>query len=163
MAQKRRGRRRGGRPSQGISEAQQNVRCPAALHKAMTVRAEQLGVEPPEAWRRAARIWLGWAEMPVPKQGAARRTASLGELDPFRLQHRVHLKAVVADVVRLNLVPRAARRYVEAYAASHLPKDARIRFVAVVQEELGALHPGNYARYKVSAATFNSWWAHRAP
>lgn len=163
MAAKRRGRHRGGRPSQGISEVQQNVRCPAALHKAMAARAEQLGVESPEAWRRAARVWLGWTELPAPRAGAARRTASLGELDPFRLQHRVHLKAVVADILRSNLVPRAARRYVVAYAASHLPRDARIRFVAVVQEELDALHPGNYARYKVSAATFNSWWARRAP
>jgi len=41
------------------------VRAPALLVAAMDVRADELGVSAAEAWRRAARTWLGWVEVPV--------------------------------------------------------------------------------------------------
>lgn len=87
--------------------------------------------------------------------------ASLGEPDPFRLQHRAHLKAAVAEVVRSNLERDAALAHLDAYASRHLPEPARIRFVAVAQAELDALHPGNYARYQLRPSEFDAWWARR--
>lgn len=55
----------GGRPSQGLTEAAVLVKGPALLLSAVAARAERDGIEIREAWRRAARAWLGWVETPT--------------------------------------------------------------------------------------------------
>ena len=57
MPERKRGR---GRPSYGVSEAiVPPIKAPQALVDAMRERAERDGITTSEAWRRAAREWLG--------------------------------------------------------------------------------------------------------
>lgn len=60
---KRKSNNPAGRPSQGLSEATVLVRGPALLLAAVEQRAAQEGVSTSEAWRMAARVWLGWHEV----------------------------------------------------------------------------------------------------
>lgn len=64
-----RARRRGNgdaspaRPASGLSEVTVSVTCPALISLVMQQRAESLGIPAAEAWRRAARVWLGLREV----------------------------------------------------------------------------------------------------
>lgn len=60
---RRKSRNPAGRPSRGLSEERVEVRAPALLVGAVAQRAEQQGITTSEAWRRAARTWLGWHEV----------------------------------------------------------------------------------------------------
>lgn len=40
-----------------------SIRASAELHEAMAARAARDGVTVAEAWREAARVWLGWSEV----------------------------------------------------------------------------------------------------
>ena len=53
-------------PRNGLCEAQLQVTGPALLLAAVEARAEALGIPVREAWRRAARAWLGWREVTLP-------------------------------------------------------------------------------------------------
>lgn len=53
-------RKRGpGRPGFGVAESVLTIRIPDDLLEAMKKRAEREGISASEAWRRAAREWLG--------------------------------------------------------------------------------------------------------
>ena len=52
----------GGRPTQALTQQHVLVTGPAILLAAVEHRAGQDGVSVREAWRRAARVWLGWHE-----------------------------------------------------------------------------------------------------
>lgn len=52
----------GGRPSFGVTEATYLIRAPLDLIEAMKRVAEVEGITASEAWRRAARKWLGRPE-----------------------------------------------------------------------------------------------------
>lgn len=63
MKKKRRSNNPTGRPSSGLTEGKTLVTGPQLLLVAMQARAQQLGISQNEAWRRAARAWLGWHEV----------------------------------------------------------------------------------------------------
>lgn len=48
-----------GRPSRGLSEARVEVRAPSGLVELMARVAQAIGISTSEAWRRAAKTWLG--------------------------------------------------------------------------------------------------------
>jgi hypothetical protein len=48
-----------GRPSFGVTESVLTIRIPETLLEAMKAKAEKEGITASEAWRRAAREWLG--------------------------------------------------------------------------------------------------------
>lgn len=48
-----------GRPSHGVAETTYLIRAPEGLLEAMRKRAERERITASEAWRRAARAWLG--------------------------------------------------------------------------------------------------------
>lgn len=94
------------------------------------------------------------------ERSAARYAAvrqSLGEPDPFRLQHREALRTIVGDVVRRRLTRRQAGAHIASYAEETMPPDARERFRETAENDLLALHEGNYARYRVRPAEFEVW------
>ena len=49
-----------GRPSKGITEANLRLYAPSALMEAMREAAKKERISYAEAWRRAAREWLGF-------------------------------------------------------------------------------------------------------
>ena len=102
------------------------------------------------------------------ERSAARYAAvrqSLGEPDPFRLQYRDALRAVVAEVVRGRMDRRTAATHVESWATGHVEEGDRSVFREVAETELLGLHEGNFARYAIRPAEFAAWqqvWTLRA-
>lgn len=82
---------------------------------------------------------------------------SLGEPDPFRLKHRESLREVVGAVVRGQFNREEAFRFLEKWSAENLPKIEQAQFLEVAEDEILALHEGNFARYRVRPSEFEAW------
>ena len=99
------------------------------------------------------------------RRSAARYAAvrqSLGEPDPFRLQHRSALREVVGAVIRERMNKKRATAHVAAWTQEHIDQPQRERFQEVAERELLSLHEGNFARYRVRPSEFEAWqevWA----
>jgi fido (protein-threonine AMPylation protein) len=97
-----------------------------------------------------------WAYKRSAERYAAVRQ-SLGEPDPFRLNHRDALRQVVGTIVRDKLNRAAAFKYLETWTAENLVEDERDEFQRVAEDEILALHEGNFARYQVRPSEFDAW------
>lgn len=97
-----------------------------------------------------------WAYKRSAERYAAVRQ-SLGEPDPFRLKHRDALRQVVGTIVRDQLDRASAFKYLETWTAEHLVEDERDKFQRVAEDEILALHEGNFARYQVRPSEFEAW------
>ena len=82
---------------------------------------------------------------------------SLGEPDPFRLQHRVLIAETLAATVRGAMDKQQATAFIRRRAEQALPAQARARFVEVVETELMSLHEGNFARFRLRPSEFQTW------
>ena len=82
---------------------------------------------------------------------------SLGEPDPFRLQHRSALREVVGAVIRERMNKKRATAHVAAWTQEHIDQPQRERFQEVAERELLSLHEGNFARYRVRPSEFEAW------
>ena len=82
---------------------------------------------------------------------------SIGEPDPFRLRHRERLGQVIAAVVAGGLDKKAAAALVQREAKQIPDVSQQQRFVILAETELTSLHPGNFARYRLSPAQFAAW------
>ncbi len=82
---------------------------------------------------------------------------SLGEPDPFRLQHRAALQELVQSVVRQKRSRQSALAHIAAYAAQHIAPAAQERFRHTAEQELLSLHEGNFARYRITPPQFQTW------
>ncbi len=94
------------------------------------------------------------------QRSAARYAAvrqSLGEPDPFRLEHRDALRTIVAEIVRAGVDRKAAVAHIASWTKSHIDAPDRERFREIVESELLALHEGNFARYQIRPAEFQAW------
>lgn len=94
------------------------------------------------------------------ERSAARYAAvrqSLGEPDPFRLKHREALRDVVREIVLKRLDRRAAFSRIAARAKAHMVTRDRDRFREVAENEVLSLHEGNFARYRIKPAQFETW------
>ena len=94
------------------------------------------------------------------ERSAARYAAvrqSLGEPDPFRLQHRAALRKVVAEVIRARMDRKAAAAYIAKWVKDNISPGDRERFREMAESELLSLHEGNYARYEIRPAEFAAW------
>ena len=93
-------------------------------------------------------------------RSAARYAAvrqSLGEPDPFRLQHRSALREVVGTVIRERMNKKRAAAWVATWTEQHIDPEHRERFREVAERELLSLHEGNFARYRVRPSKFKAW------
>ena len=93
-------------------------------------------------------------------RSAARYAAvrqSLGEPDPFRLQHRSALREVIGAVIRERMNKKRATAHVAAWTREHIDQPQRERFQEVAERELLSLHEGNFARYRVRPSEFEAW------
>lgn len=94
------------------------------------------------------------------KRSCARYSAvrqSLGEPDPFRLQHRQQITQVVAAVVRERLSKAQAIPHIQRFAQAQIEAADRTRFIEVVETQLLSLHEGNIARYRLRPSEFHAW------
>ncbi|NQX01060.1 Fic family protein [bacterium] len=82
---------------------------------------------------------------------------SLGDPDPFRLRHRAAIGKFVREVVLGAMDKRAAARWIARAAVDQLELPERGKFVEVVETELGCLHGGNIARYRLRPSEFEAW------
>ncbi len=95
------------------------------------------------------------------ERSAARYTAvrqSLGDPDPFRLQYRDALRTVVREIVRRGMGRKDSLAHIVAYARENVEIADHDRFREIAENELLALHEGNFARYQVRPAEFRAWW-----
>ena len=94
------------------------------------------------------------------RRSAARYAAvrqSLGEPDPFLLQHRSALREVVGAVIRERMNLKRATAHVAAWTRVHVELPQRERFQEVAERELLSLHAGNFARYRIRPSEFEAW------
>lgn len=94
------------------------------------------------------------------KRSCARYSAvrqSLGDPDPFRLQHRQRITQVVATVVREKLSKPQAISHIHHFAQERIEAPDRERFIEVVETQLLSLHEGNIARYRLRPSEFHAW------
>ncbi len=83
---------------------------------------------------------------------------TLGDPDPFRLRHRADIAKFVREVVLGGMDKRVAARWIAGNAASMIPLAERAKFIEVVETELGCLHGGNIARYRLRPSEFEAWF-----
>jgi len=82
---------------------------------------------------------------------------SLGQPDPFRLRYREALGNFVREIVRTGMDKKQASTWIGRTVESEIPEGDRERFRELVETELGALHEGNTARYKIPPGVFKAW------
>ena len=101
------------------------------------------------------------------KRSAARYAAvrqSLGEPDPFRMQHRDSLREVVGTVVRECMDMKQATAHLGSWTRQHIDRQEGERFREIAERELLSLHEGNFARYRIRPSEFDAWrkaWENR--
>jgi hypothetical protein len=94
------------------------------------------------------------------ERSAARYAAvrqSLGEPDPFRLRHRVHLREIVSFVVRSSLTRKQAVATIAEWSKETIDPAEQQCFIQTAEAELVSLHEGNFARYQIRPSEFASW------
>ncbi len=84
-----------------------------------------------------------------------RRT--LGDPDQFRLGHRAAIGDFVREVVLGGMDKRVAAKWIAGKAAESIAQAERAKFIEVVETELGCLHGGNIARYRLRPSEFEAW------
>lgn len=89
------------------------------------------------------------------RYSTVRRT--LGDPDPFRLQHRGAIASFVREVVFGGMDKRVAAKWISENAAGTISQIERAKFIEVVETELGCLHAGNIARYRLRPSEFETW------
>ncbi|MCY4303041.1 MAG: Fic family protein [Aestuariivita sp.] len=82
---------------------------------------------------------------------------SLGEPDPFRLKHRESLRAIIQIIVLEQLDRQAAFSRIAAWAKKSIEANERDHFRDVTENEILALHEGNFARYRIKPSQFEDW------
>jgi Fic family protein len=97
-----------------------------------------------------------WAyERSAERYAAVRQ--SLGEPDPFRLKHRNALRTIVTEIVRAGMGRKSAAAHIASWTRAHIAAPDRERFREIAENELLALHEGNFARYQIRPAEFAQW------
>ena len=83
--------------------------------------------------------------------------SSLGEPDPFRLRYRAQLQEGVRQLVRSGRTVPEIQQGIANYLEAVVPTEDRIRFHAVLSQELRNLNEGTYARYGLRPSEFKAW------
>ncbi|MBU6455669.1 MAG: Fic family protein [Cyanobacteria bacterium REEB67] len=100
-------------------------------------------------------VYLWAYERSAERYAAAQQ--SLGAPDPFRLKHREALREIVGTVVRSLYHREETFKFLEKWSAENIPADEQESFLEVAEDEILALHEGNFARYKIRPSEFDAW------
>lgn len=84
---------------------------------------------------------------------------SLGEPDPFRIKYRDQMAAVVSQIITHTMSRKETAQFLKPWCVENIPPEHREDFRTTVEDELLALHEGNFARYRVKPSEFRSWQA----
>lgn len=84
---------------------------------------------------------------------------SLGEPDPFRIKYREELGGVVSQIITAPMPREDVAQYLKPWCDENIPEEDRDEFRTTVEDELLALHEGNFARYRVRPSEFQAWQA----
>jgi hypothetical protein len=82
---------------------------------------------------------------------------SLPEPDPFRIKYRDALIEFIGEIVRRGVNPTDAKT--AALAAELVPAEDLARFRDLAFAEVGRLHEGNIARFRIRPSEFRKWQA----
>lgn len=99
------------------------------------------------------------------KRSCARYSAirqSIGDPDPFRIQHRQLITDTVAEVVLGEMTKLQAIACLRMRAQTKLPAHDQARFIEIAETQLMALHEGNIARYRLRPSEYRAWREHWA-
>lgn len=103
---------------------------------------------------------FAWAyERSAARLGQVR--ASLGEPDLFRLEHRQALRDAVRQLVQQKVPPATRRAWLERFSEEQLPKKARLRFVAMAEQELAGLNEVTSVRYGLRPSELEAFTSSR--
>ncbi|WP_035724634.1 Fic family protein [Fodinicurvata fenggangensis] len=94
------------------------------------------------------------------ERSAARYAAvrqSLGEPDSFRMHYRDALRTIVGEIVKEGMGRKAALAHINTFARENVEVAEQERFREMAENELLALHDGNYARYRIRPSEFAAW------
>ena len=67
------------------------------------------------------------------------------------------MRQLVGDIVRGGMDRRRAAEHVLGFVAANVDEADRGQFRQIAEEELLALHEGNFARYQVRPSEFSAW------
>lgn len=81
---------------------------------------------------------------------------SLGEIDPFRIQHRQQRKEVMGEVIRAGLQGGDMQHHIEAYCVKQRIENAD-KFTAMTLTDLSNLHEGAIVGLGISYMQFQKW------
>ncbi|MBT8351560.1 MAG: Fic family protein, partial [Deltaproteobacteria bacterium] len=84
---------------------------------------------------------------------------ALGDPDPFRLRYRKALIDCVGEAIRQVGQGKIddVGEVLTDLAGGLVPEDDLDRFLKIVQDEIAALHEGNFARYRLRPGEFLAW------
>ncbi|MCC5850083.1 MAG: Fic family protein [Verrucomicrobia bacterium] len=82
---------------------------------------------------------------------------SLGQPDPFRLRYREALGDFVREIVKTGMDKKQASNWIGRKVEAEIRAKDRERFRELVETELGSLHEGNTARYRIPPGDFKAW------
>lgn len=82
---------------------------------------------------------------------------SLGEPDPFRIKYRNELADVVSQIITMPMAREDVVKFLKPWCAENIPEGDREEFRTIVEDELLALHEGNFARYRIRPSEFQAW------
>lgn len=82
---------------------------------------------------------------------------AIGDPDPFRVQYRGAIVAMVGEIIRAGCNRADAVARLRAHAGGSVVEGDRLKLVAAVEETLAGIHEGNFARYRVRPAEFEAW------
>jgi hypothetical protein len=84
---------------------------------------------------------------------------ALGDPDPFRLRYRKALIDCVGEAIRQVGQGKIddVGEVLTDLAGDLVPEDDLDRFLKIVQDEIAALHEGNFARYRLRPGEFLAW------
>ncbi len=84
---------------------------------------------------------------------------SLGNPDPFRIKYRKELGAAVSRIVTTPMSRKNVVQFLKPWCVENIPKEDREEFRTTLEDELLALHEGNFARYRIKPPEFQTWQA----
>ncbi|MCA6952811.1 Fic family protein [Pectobacterium polaris] len=81
---------------------------------------------------------------------------SIGEIDIYRIQHRVARKVAMGNIIRENLNEQLAEQYLEKYCAENDIPSAD-KFIAMTLSDLAQLHVGSIVGLGITEKMFIEW------
>lgn len=82
---------------------------------------------------------------------------SIGQPNLFKLQYRDALRTVIHNIISDNMNRKNSFSHLRNWTQMNIPDADQEIFTQSVEEEIMALHEGNFARYRVRPSQFTQW------